>query len=406
MIPLTPEARDEASVTRRRDTRPGVYPDLSLEQYLAICDKDGWPAISSSLIRSLRNGPRDCWHWQKFGTTATPSMLTGTLAHIQILDPQAYLSRVVEWKEPVLEPLPALQWDKVDKEHYAGTCGGELCARYHLYSAEGGWRPVLDDAGSPGYAVLGPPGSVTAGKAACKEHYERTSPPQPKLDADGNPKLKPQNPNSRAYQEFVAANPGRTIVTRADLEKAKRIACAVRDNPEARRRLSQIWRTEHAIVWHHESGALLKVRLDWLTDPGQRLVTIGELKTCRSAAEHAFNRQSADMEYYVQAALYEMGVKAAYPGAETESICLAVENGGSHDSTVYPWERPELDAGAAIVKERIQQILEYRERYGNRPWPCRQPVGRLSFEEHGREYLLGGDGNHLGGPNVDFGDIR
>jgi hypothetical protein len=375
-------------MTRRRGYKPGVYPDLTLAEYLAICDKDGWPAISSTLIRNMRHGPRECWHRQKFALEPTPSLLAGTLAHIQILRPQDYLERVVEWKEPVLEPLPALQWDKVSPDRYVTQCG-----RYELERTIGkDWRVAVE-----GYIRPGTYGTVTAAKAACK-HHEKTTPRQPKLDADGNPKLQPQNPNNRAYQKFLAANPGREPVTRADLEQARRIAEAVRDNPEARRRLGQIWRTEYTIVWEHESGALLKVRLDWLTDPGQRLVTIGELKTCRSAAEAAFNRQAADMEYHAQAALYDAAVKSpvAYPDVATESICLAVENGGSHDSTLYTWERPELDAGAAIVEERIQQILEYRESCGTSPWPCRQPVGRLSFEEHGRGHLLGDDRTYGG----------
>jgi hypothetical protein len=378
-------------VTHRRGFKPGVYPDLSLTEYLAICDEDGWPAISSTLIRNMRHGPRECWHRQKFATEVTPSMLAGRLAHIQILEPQRYLEDVVEWREPVLEPLPALQWDKVAPTRYQTQCD-----QYYLARTGGIWQPIVQSDG----LCLGEHSTVPAAKKACKEHYEAHAPRQPKLDADGHPKLQPQNKNNHAYQEFLAANPGREVVTRSDLEQARRIAEAVRDNPEARRRLGQIWRTEYTIVWEHESGALLKVRLDWLTDPNRQgqTVTIGELKTCRSAAEAAFNRQAADMEYHVQAALYVAGFRAIW-GMRPESIVLAVENGGSHDSTVYPWERPELDAGAEVAEERIQQILEYRERYRTRPWPCRQPVGRLSFEEHGRGYLLGGDDD---GPALDW----
>jgi hypothetical protein len=382
-------------MTRPRGTKPGVYPDLTLEQYLAICDDDGWPAISSTLIRNMRLGPRECWHRQRFAVKPTSSMELGSLVHIQILDPQRYLDGVVEWSEPVYEPLPALKWDKADATRYQTRCG-----QYQLEATEGkDWRAAhtgFDDMAGTGDALIGTYGGVVAAKAACKEHYELTTPRQPKLDADGKPKLSPRNENSSAYKAFVAANPGRMIVTGDDLAAAKRIAQAVRDNPEARRRLSQIWRTEYTIVWEHESGALLKIRLDWLTDPGRRLVTIGELKTCRSAAEPAFNRQAADLEYHVQAALYREGFRAHFPGIETESICLAVENNGSHDSTVYPWEEPELTAGAEVAEERIQQILECRDRHGERPWPCRQPIGRLSFEEHGRGHLLGDGGNYGG----------
>lgn len=387
---------------------PGVYPGLSLEDYLAITDRDGWPAVSNTLLRAARLGPRECQHRQRFGVDPTKSMLTGSLVHIQVLDPARYLDKVAVWDRPALEPLPALKWAKVDKEHYAGSVAGELCARYHLWRSEGGWQPVLDDVAVAGHTVLGPPSNVTAGKAACKEHYERTTPRQPKLDDDGNPKLSPMAKTNGAYRDFVAANPGRLIVTPVDIEAAERISDAVRDNSEARRRLGQMWRTEFTIVWEDpETGALMKCRHDWLTDPrNEHLVTLGELKTCRSAEEGAFTRQAADLEYHCQAAHYRAGFRAHFgQHIETESVCLAVENGGSHDSTVYTWEEPELAAGDEVNAERLQLLLQWREDYGTGPWPCRREAAHISFEAHGRGHLLEDTGPNFGGPKVDFGDI-
>lgn len=378
-------------MTRRRGYKPGVYPDLTLEQYLAICDDDGWPAVSSTLLRSVRHGPRQCQHQQRFGIEPTKSLLAGSLAHIQILDPARYLRDVAVWDEPVLEPLPALKWDKRSPDYHVTECGRYLCER-----TEGGdWRAGA----AVGDCLIDTVGTVTAAKAACKAHYERTVRRQPKLDADGNPKIKPQNKNDAMYKAFLAANPGREIVTPGDIEQAKRIARAVRDNPEARRQLGQLWRTEYTIVWRDpETGALMKCRNDWLTEPRAPLVTLGELKTCRSAEEGGFTRQAADLEYHCQAAHYRDGFRAHYgKHIETRSVCLAVENGGCHDSTVYTWESPELDAGRELNEERLQQLLGWRDDYGTGQWPCRREAAHISFEEHGRGHLLEGDGLDMEG---------
>jgi len=385
---------------------PGVYPDLSLEDYLALTDKDGWPVIRNGHLRAVRYGPRECQHRQRYGVTPTKSMLTGTLVHTQVLSPADWLQRFVEWNVPVLEPRPALKWDKRDRSHYVTECG-----RYELELVLGSWHIAVE-----GGLLPEQPDTVTAAKAACKEHYERTVPRQPKLDDEGKPKLQPQNPRNGDYQRFVAANPGRLIVTRDEIEHAKRIAGAIRDNEDARRCLGQIWRTEFTIVWEHaETGALMACRHDWLTDPvcGMKgmdsgwLVTLGELKTCRSAEEGAFNRQAADMEYYAQAAHYRAGFRAHYgKHLETESVCLAVENNGSHDSCVYTWPDGHLEAGHELNEERLQQLLEWRD-YGDRTWPCRRTAAHFDFGAHGRGHLLEGEEatGFAGGPKVDFGDI-
>lgn len=392
-------------MTRLKHHRPGIYPDLSYEDYAAI------PAYRNTLLRKMGQGPRECWHYRRVGSVVTPAMKAGSLAHIQVLDPASYLTRVVEWDVPVLEERPALKWDKIDKGHYAGSCG-DLCAPYHLWSVEGGsWRPVLDDIGTPGHVILGPPGNVTAGKAACKEHYEKTTPRQPKLDADGHPVLAPQNPKNRAYQEFVAANPGREPVTRKDLEQAKRIGTAVRDNPEAAAVLSGIWATECTVVWPDpETGVLCKARLDWLTSPhDRRRVLLGDLKTCRNHAPPAFPVDAARREYHAQMAWYRTGLQEQCReqfGTEPEIHCvlLAVQNSGSHDSTVYDLDDEELRAGDELNSERLQRVLECEELYGERPWPGKCHRAPLDLAQHA-SWALGDDDHGLGGPRVDFGDI-
>jgi hypothetical protein len=369
--------------------KPGAYPDLSLGDYLAITDRDGWPAVRNGLLRAVRHGPRECQHRQRFGITPTKTMLGGTLVHTQVLSPADWLLRFVEWNVPVLEPRAALLWEKNSPQLYY-----TIPHRYRLEKLHGEWWATDME----GKAIVEAPfGTVTAAKAACKEHYERTIPRVPKLDEDGKPKLSPQSPNSKAYQDFVAANPGRIVVTGDQIKDAQLIATAIRDNPDARRLLGQIWRTEYTIVWRDpETGALMACRHDWLTDPRGRLVTLGELKTCRSAEEGAFNRQAGDMEYYAQAAHYRAGFRAQFgEHIETKSVCLAVENNGSHDSCVFTWDPSpgkELDAGAKLNAERLQQLLEWRDEYGRDQWPCRRTAAIIDFGAHGRGQLLGEDG--------------
>jgi hypothetical protein len=366
--------------------QPGLYPSLPFEDYLAI------PAVHSSGLRALRHGPREYQHRQRFALRPTQSMLDGTLAHIQILDPQAYLRRVVEWTEPVYEDPPPLKWEKEGPTLYVDSTG---CYRIEL--ATGSWRASFQGALLPH-----PPGTVTLCKAACKEHYERVNPRRPKLDADGKPVLSPRNEKSAAYRDFLARNPGRTVVTRADLEKAAAVARAVRENPSARRLLSERWQTEYTVVWEQD-GVLCKARLDWLTDPSQPVVTIGELKLCRDNEEAWFVRDAARREYHAQLEWYGRGLRAHFPSIETQHVILAVCQTGSHDSTVFDVGADEIDAGEAINDERWQWLLDLRDRYGDGPWPgkCeRAPLDFARFAPHALPDDVG-----LGGPSVDFGDL-
>jgi hypothetical protein len=350
--------------------KPGIYPGLTLAEYLAI------PAISNSGLRNMGRGPREYWHRQRFALEQTQAMLDGTLAGIQILDPQAYLDRVVEWKELVMEDAPRLKWEKVSPEYYVSDCG-----KYRLNKNGSRWDPrMASDTAGFEWVAIGAPSDVRTAKKACQERHDKANPPKPKIYADGSTKLAPKL--GAKWDAFVAANPDRTVVVRADLEKAARVARAVRDNPEARDLLAQRWRTELTIVWEHESGALCKARPDWLTDPARRVVLIGDLKLVRSSAERAFNKASADREYHAQVAWYGEGLRAHYPMAKIEHVLLAVESSGSHDSTVFDLPDNHIKAGDKLNEERLQRILAYEDEYGDRPWPGRCHRTTMNYEEY------------------------
>jgi hypothetical protein len=364
--------------------KPGVYPGLSLQAYLDI------KAISNSRLRDMGNGPRECWYWGRHPKKQTPAMLDGTLAGIQILDPQEYLRRIVEWDECVMEPAEKLKWDKGAESYTSG------CRRYRLSKNGSQWDPRARSMGFE-WKAIGPPSSVTDAKKLCQEHFDRANPPKPKIYPNGETKLAPRNGSK--WDAFVAANPDRTVVTRTDLDKAARIARAVRDNPEARQLLSERWRTELTIVWEHESGALCKARPDWLSDPRKPVVLLGDLKLCRSSAERQFTNDAASRGLHAQLDWYADGIRAHYPKAEIKCVLLAVESSGSHDCTVFDVEGPELAAAHEQNEQRIQDILHYEDEYGDQPWPGRCYRTRLDFEKNGCGKRLGdfrGDG-----PNWD-----
>lgn len=380
---------------------PGIHPGVTFERYLAF-DK----AVNSSTLRNLRFGARECQFRRRNGTKVTPAMKTGQLVHTSVLSIDDYLRRVAEWSEPVYEDRPKLEWDKRSSSRYVTLCG-----RYLLERTLGNdWRAAYTKDDGTGDALVGTYGGVTAAKSACREHYERTVPRVPKLDADGNPKISPQNPNSATYRAFLDANPNRIIVTRKEIEAAKRIARAVRENPAANEALSGIWDTEVSIVWRDpDTGVLCKARIDWLTDPSLRRILIGDLKTCRDHAPPGFPRDAAKREYYAQMAWYCTGLRECcwqLYGTEPDITCklLAVQSSGSHDSTVYPLSGDELRAGDKLNAERLQQLLYYDSEYGDATWPGRCPESPLNLAEHA-PHVLGDIGMPtMGGNAMTFGE--
>lgn len=372
---------------RKPPDRPGVYEDVPLADYLRI------RAIHSGGLRRMGKGARAYWHAERFeGDPPSDAQKAGSLAHIQILDSQAYLTRVVEWREPVLEDRVTLKWEKLSPTEYQSTCG-----KYKLVKSELWW--AYSDSGCD----LGVHKTVTAAKRACQAHHDEHHPRQPKIYPDGNTRLSPMNENSARFKAFLEANPGREVVTADDLAKARRIAMAVRDNPDAREVLSERWRTELTLVWVHPThGVLCKARLDWLTDPRRPVCTIGELKLAREIEEHRFSRASAGYGYHCQLAWYGDGLKAHFPDVEIEYLILAVESTGSHDCTVFDLDDDEIEAGRKQNEEWLREIVYYRDTYGDRPWPGRCSRTALNYAEHCPNVL---GISTLGGPKVDFGDV-
>lgn len=167
----------------------------------------------------------------------------------------------------------------------------------------------------------------------------------------------------KAWDEFAAANVGRTILKADEYERVLAIRDAVRRHKVARRLLR--WgKPEVTVQWvDPETRLCCKARPDWI-GPGGTLI---DLKSTRSIDAREFGRLAVRMHYIEQLAFYRMGLleRGAEPGPV---YIIAVEVDGPHDVGVFEVENDALFTGEDIVRELLGKVKDYRR------W--RRPPGR------------------------------
>lgn len=157
----------------------------------------------------------------------------------------------------------------------------------------------------------------------------------------------------KAWDEFVAAHPGATIVKRDELATAERMRAAVMAHPVARALLTG-GEGEVTMRWTSPEGVLCRARADYLTRDGGLV----ELKTTRFATPRAFMREAASRSYHAQVAFYQDGLDACGVEAGTERYMIAVENVEPHDVTVHVFGQDKLDAGRRVADRWMKTIAE------------------------------------------------
>lgn len=167
----------------------------------------------------------------------------------------------------------------------------------------------------------------------------------------------PRSASSSKYQDFLAANPGRTVLTEEQDAEARAMADAVHSHSIAASLLSS-GEPEVSILWTHASGIPMKSRLDWL-----RRDVIVDLKTTKSLS--TFPTQAARLRYPMQAAAY---VEAVYRsrGRRLPFKVIAVENKPPFDVAVYSLPAETMAVGERDLERAVQLLLECRERDA---WP-------------------------------------
>jgi hypothetical protein len=189
---------------------------------------------------------------------------------------------------------------------------------------------------------------------------------------------------------WKAAHEGRPVLSEADHGLCIAMRNAVEASPDAAPYLVG-GKVEHALTWDdYETGITCKGRLDFLRDDG----TLVGLKTARSAAPSAFEKQGARLGYHLQWAFYHDGLVAN--GIEPpEVVEIVVESAPPHDVAVYLISYDTIEEGRIAYREALVELRECRRR---NVWPG-QVDGVRVFQLPA--WALSNDDDDLAG--LDFG---
>ena len=166
------------------------------------------------------------------------------------------------------------------------------------------------------------------------------------------------------WDAFSAANPGRTVLTRAEGALAMAIATAVRSNPIALRYL-ETGDPEVSLDWT-AADRPAKGRVDWLTTIDGTPTVVG-LKTARDCRHFAFGAQSAKLGYHLQWGYYHDGYRAL-TGHEPRMVEIVVESAAPHAVAVYSIPSDIIDQGREEY-ERLLALLAECEATDTWPGP-------------------------------------
>ncbi len=172
------------------------------------------------------------------------------------------------------------------------------------------------------------------------------------------------------WDEFRAANEGRTILTPDQNSLAASIAAAVRSNAAAMRYLES-GDPEVTIEWNlaPELGArAAKSRLDWITRIDGKPFLVG-LKTARDCRRYAFGSQAARLSYHWAWAFYE----DAYASIRHERPCsveIVVEADPPHAVAVYRIPDDVIEQGREEYWEAAKLLAQCE---ATNEWPGPEP---------------------------------
>jgi hypothetical protein len=157
-----------------------------------------------------------------------------------------------------------------------------------------------------------------------------------------------------AYDDWVAANKGKTQLNEKEYDHVQGMTRAVHANPVAHKYLRFV-RTEVTAVWRYALfGRDFKARFDALTDLEDETYMVS-LKSTTDCRDFRFAAQYVKMGYHCQDAIYE----AAYTylnGTAPKMVTIAVESKPPYESAVYLVGKSVLDQGEADLRKWMQRL--------------------------------------------------
>jgi hypothetical protein len=168
------------------------------------------------------------------------------------------------------------------------------------------------------------------------------------------------------WNEFCAANQGRTIVRPNEHRFAVNIAAAVHNKPVARKYLRE-GKAELSMLWTDvETKRPCKGRIDWVTHVDGIDCVVG-LKTARDLSPRTFSSQAARLLYYQQWAFYLDG-HSTLTKKEPRMVEICVEVEPPHDVVVYIVPIDVLELGREEYRALLVKLGECER---SKRWPGR-----------------------------------
>lgn len=165
----------------------------------------------------------------------------------------------------------------------------------------------------------------------------------------------------QAWDRYVEANAGKTILTRAEADACVSMAAAVRAHQGAADWLST-GRPEVVLRWQDtdvETGVAVncKARIDWLPDsPG-----LIDIKTTADPSPRGFARTAANLYYHASLAWYRSGWRACKHSEMCPVKIVAVQNRAPWDVVLYDVPDVTLERGEELCAEWLSTLIKCRE---------------------------------------------
>jgi hypothetical protein len=216
------------------------------------------------------------------------------------------------------------------------------------------------------YAVFD--GDDRRGSKAWKE-FEAANPGRKLIKRSEIESLDSDRRGSRLWNEFEAANGGKKLIKQSEIEQALALRDAVRSSKAAMRYLAK-GHCEVTLVWDDpQTGIRCKGRTDWIT-PDDVVV---DVKGVTSAGTWEFGRQAHKEQWHVQQAFYADGYEVLFPMKRPRSVIIAVEIRPPHDVVVYPLDDETIGIGRDAYRAHLERLKVCR---ATNTWP-----GRANGEE-------------------------
>jgi PDDEXK-like domain of unknown function (DUF3799) len=166
---------------------------------------------------------------------------------------------------------------------------------------------------------------------------------------------------SKAYREFVAANPDREVITSLQRDQAFAQADALRRVP----RIAELMKTggpERSVYWRDPATQVLcKCRPDWVSEgwgDGGQAVMLLDVKTTADASRDAFRKSIGNFGYHTQADWYCSGYAMATGREVLGMVFAVVESEYPHACAVYMLSDTALLKAREENREALNRFAE------------------------------------------------